>query len=187
MSETDVSTRAADEDALAEVDCEGATERGDPEVEEQKGSVPTAISEDEVKEIEESVDESDDEAVGRRHGPNRFLQPGGGFGGSQAPIERAIAIARRNGLTVTSLKRSSGNPGSDHHTSQPQSYAADLSNGSSPTPEMDRTARQLAAALGRPGWTGGEILNVSGNGLRVQLIWRTSGHFNHVHIGCRRQ
>ena len=50
--------------------------------------------------------------------PGRFTRPGGGFGGSEAPIRRAIRIAQRNGLVVTSLKRNSGSTGSDHHVGQ---------------------------------------------------------------------
>lgn len=114
-----------------------------------------------------------------------FLRPGGGWGGSETPVLRAIAIARRNGLTITSRKRSWGSTRSDHHTSQRHSYAADMSDGSSPTPGMDQTARQIAAALGRPGWRAG-ILNVRASGMRAQLIWRWTGHFNHVHFGVRR-
>jgi hypothetical protein len=113
--------------------------------------------------------------------------PGGGWGGAQDPIDRATAIGRRNGLTVTSWKRSTGSSGSDHHVSQRRSDAVDLSNGSSPTPQMDRTARQIAALLDVPDWRGG-VLNRSINGYRVQLIYRTNvggNHFNHVHVGVR--
>jgi hypothetical protein len=129
-------------------------------------------------------DEADEGAeVGRR----RFSTPGGGFGGSQAPILRAVKIARRNELIVTSLKRSSGSTGSDHHTSQVRSFAADLSNGSAPTPQMDRVARRLGKLLGNPNFTGG-VMNAQIGGLRFQLLYRTNvggNHFNHVHIGCR--
>jgi hypothetical protein len=52
---------------------------------------------------------------------------------------------------------------------------------------MDRTAAQIAAALGTPGWRGG-VLNARCNGYRVQLLYRTNiggNHFNHVHVGVR--
>lgn len=112
---------------------------------------------------------------------------GGGWGGAQAPVNRAQAIGVRNGLRVTSRKRSSGSSGSDHHVTQRRSDAVDLSNGSSPTPQMDRTASRIAALLGVPGWRGG-VLNRRMNGYRVQLIYRTNvggNHFNHVHVGVR--
>jgi murein L,D-transpeptidase YcbB/YkuD len=116
-----------------------------------------------------------------------LLTPGGGFGGAEAPVRRAIQIGLSHGLTVTSTKRSSGSSGSDHHVSQAHSFAADLSNGSSPTPQMDATARAIAAALGHPEFRSG-VLNVSRGSLRAQLLWRTDvggNHFNHVHIGVR--
>jgi hypothetical protein len=112
---------------------------------------------------------------------------GGGWGGAQHPVDRAQAIGRRNGLQVTSRKRSTGSSGSDHHTSQVHSDAVDLSNGTRPTPEMDRTARQIAALLGRANWQGG-VLNWRGNGYRVQLLYKTNvggNHYNHVHVGVR--
>jgi hypothetical protein len=119
--------------------------------------------------------------------PIEFLRPGGGFGGAEAPVRRAIEIGVRNGLTVTSTKRTGGSPGSDHHVSQTRSFACDLSNGSGPTPEMDATAKAIAAALGHPDFSAG-VLNVTSGGVRAQLIWRTDAggnHFNHVHFGVR--
>jgi hypothetical protein len=119
--------------------------------------------------------------------PTHFLRPGGGFGGAEAPVRRAIEIGVRNGLTVTSTKRTSGNAGSDHHVSQTRSFACDLSNGSTPTPQMDATAKAIASALGHPEFSAG-VLNVASGTVRAQLIWRTDvggNHFNHVHFGVR--
>lgn len=118
--------------------------------------------------------------------PCSFLAPGGDWGGSRAPIERAIAIGARNGLRVTSRKRSWGSRGSDHHIAQRSSYAADMSNGSSPTPQMDRTAKQIAAALGRDFDGGYLTVSCSRHGVRLQLIWRAPDHYDHVHVGARR-
>ena len=119
--------------------------------------------------------------------PTNFLRPGGGFGGAEAPVQRAIEIGRANGLTVTSTKRTSGSSGSDHHVSQTRSFACDLSNASSPTPQMDATAKAIATALGHPEFHAG-VLNVRRGPVRAQLIWRTDvggNHFNHVHFGVR--
>ena len=116
--------------------------------------------------------------------PTNFLRPGGGFGGAEAPVRRAIDIAVANGLTVTSTKRTTGSTGSDHHVSQTHSFASDLSNGSSPTPQMDATARAIATALGHPEFQSG-ILNVTHGAVRAQLIWRTADHLDHVHYGVR--
>ena len=119
-----------------------------------------------------------------------FLAPGGGWGGSEVPARRAIPIATSNGLTVTSLKRSTGSRGSDHHVSQRSSFAVDVSNGTSPTPGMLRTARQIAAAMGY-GWPSNGYIQTprTSRGYRAQLIYNSSvvpNHHNHVHFGVRR-
>jgi hypothetical protein len=119
-----------------------------------------------------------------------FLAPGGGWGGSEVPARRAIPIAASNGLTVTSLKRSSGSPGSDHHVSQQSAFAVDVSNGTSPTPGMLRTATQIAAAMGYSWPPNGYIQTPrTGLGYRAQLIYNSSvvpNHHNHVHFGVKR-
>lgn len=149
-----------------------------------------AVAEEEGVEPEDADDFSsiDDENLLEGLSPGQLLTPGGGFAGSEAPVRRAIKIARANGLTVTSTKRNTLSTGSDHHVSQTRAFAADLSNGSSPTPQMDRTAREIAAALGHPDFRAG-VLNVQRGSARAQLLWRThvgGNHFNHVHFGVRR-
>ena len=78
---------------------------------------------------------------------------------------------------------------SDHQGPPEWAWAADISNGSSPTPEMDRLARRIAKWLGVP-WNGSGLVNhYLPNGYRVQLIYRTNlggNHYNHVHVGIRR-
>jgi hypothetical protein len=132
-----------------------------------------------------SADEEAVQAALAALGCRDFAQRGGGWGGSSRTVEKCIAIGRRNGLQVTSRKRNSGNTASDHHVSQRASDAADISNGRSPAPEMDRTAQQIAAALGHRGWRSGYLVERC-NGLRIQLIWRAPDHYNHVHVGVRR-
>lgn len=152
----------------------------------------TTLSPDEEAELDRTLvdpDEDDAEAPPTRHTPRGLGQPGGGFGGSEMPIKRAMRIGTRNGLVITSLKRPPGrvDPDSDHHRDQRTAFAADMSNGSSPTPEMDRTARQIARLLGHPEFRAGN-LRVTLHGYRVQLLWRTDiggNHFNHVHVGVR--
>ena len=120
-----------------------------------------------------------------------FLAPGGGWGGSETPARRAVPIGSRNGLRVTDYKRSWGSTGSDHHVSQRQSFAVDLSNGTSPTAQMLRTARQIAAALGYS-WPANGYLQTprTARGYRAQLIYNSSvvpNHHNHVHFGVRKE
>lgn len=119
-----------------------------------------------------------------------FLAPGGGWGGSETPVRRGIAIGARKSLVVTSMKRASGSTGSDHHVSQRNAFAADMSNGSRPTPQMLRTAQQIAAAMGYRWPTNGYINTATtSRGYRAQVIYNSSvvpGHHNHVHFGVKK-
>ncbi len=77
---------------------------------------------------------------------------------------------------------------SDHQGPPTVAWAADISNGSSPTPEMDRLARALATRFKIP-WDGAGLRNATHGGYRYQLIYRTmegGNHYNHVHFGVRR-
>jgi putative peptidoglycan binding protein len=177
-------------DSEHEIIAEDLSEDEAVQIAEVEGDDCEAVSEEEGVEADDaddfsSIDDEDDTLEGLS--PRQFLAPGGDWGGSEAPVRRAIKIARANGLTVTSTKRSTLSTGSDHHVSQTRAFAADLSNGSSPTPQMDRTAHQIAAALGRPSFRAGVLAVVSGP-VRAQLLWRThvgGNHFNHVHFGVR--
>jgi hypothetical protein len=168
-----------------EATCGDVAAEGDPEVAAQEEQAETELAGEELAEADAVGDEEPSMEAAPPMNANQFLRPGGGFAGSRAPIEQAIRVARRNGLTVTSHKRTNAKPGSDHNVNQKRSYAADLSNAGSPTLEMDRTARQIAAVLGHPEFRAG-FLNVTRGGVRLQLIWRAEGHFNHVHVGARR-
>ncbi len=154
----DLSAEEAVDQAGIEGDaCEHVSEEGRVPSEEAEDF--SSLGEEEIRALDELV-RADDErrsvgAEARGLTPGQFLRPGGGWGGSEASVRRAIRIATDNGLTVTSTKRSILSSGSDHHVSQKMAFAADLSNGSSPTPQMDKTARDIARALGHPGWRGG--------------------------------
>lgn len=119
-----------------------------------------------------------------------FLAPRGGWGGSETPVRRGIRVGTANGLVVTSLKRSSGSSGSDHHVSQRLAFAADMSNGTRPTPQMLRTAQQIAAAMGYRWPANGYIQTATtSRGYRAQLIYNSSvvpNHRNHVHFGVKK-
>jgi hypothetical protein len=76
---------------------------------------------------------------------------------------------------------------SDHQGPGNVAWAADISNGGSPTPEMDKLARSLAQRFGIP-WSGAGLVNATHGGYRYQLIYRTmegGNHFNHVHFGVK--
>lgn len=134
--------------------------------------------------------------------------PGGAIDGSPKqiidtvvlPLSRAVGVPRsvaendaaneRHGPTTSGGR-------SDHQGPPDEAWAADMSNGTSPTPEMDRLATALAERFGlRPldlrttGVAGSrqESSRTSG-GYRIQLIYRSrlgGNHDNHVHLGVRR-
>jgi len=83
----------------------------------------------------------------------------------------------RHGPTSTGLR-------SDHQGPPEVAWAADLSNGSSPTPQMDELARRLAHRLDIP-WSGSGCVNATHGGYRFQMLYRTADHYNHVHIGIK--
>jgi hypothetical protein len=197
-AETITTEQVSEEEATREAELEGATceeaSEGAEPIPESESQDFSALEDDdlaaldEAAEVDPGAEPEGPEAPERRLGPARFTRPGGGWGGSEAPIRRAIRIAHRNGLVVTSLKRNWGSTGSDHHVGQSRSFAADLSNGSSPTPQMNRTCAQIARALGHPAFRAG-ILNVVRGSVRIQMLYKTNiggNHFNHVHVGARR-
>lgn len=86
---------------------------------------------------------------------------------------------------------------SDHYRGNRDSYAWDMSDGSQPTPGMDKTAMRIAKALGAGGqWRKqgrAGVLNVTkkieGRTYRFQMLYRTNtggNHYNHVHLGVDR-
>lgn len=107
-----------------------------------------------------------------------------------------LPIAQECGINRTVAMNDAGNAAhgttntgnrSDHQGPPNVAWAADMSNGSNPTPEMDKLARSLAQRFGIP-WTGSGLVNATHGGYRYQLIYRTTqggNHFNHVHFGVK--
>jgi peptidoglycan hydrolase-like protein with peptidoglycan-binding domain len=107
-----------------------------------------------------------------------------------------LPIAQECGINRTVAMNDAGNAAhgttntgnrSDHQGPPNVAWAADISNGSNPTPEMDKLARSLAQRFGIP-WTGSGLVNATHGGYRYQLIYRTTqggNHFNHVHFGVK--
>lgn len=125
-------------------------------------------------------------------------EPHGGYAGTKGAVKSFVHEGRDLGLVVTSAKRHNTNPysgtGSDHDYSNTDAYAADMSNGSRPTPEMDEYALRVARRLGFKDYKKGTPImrSTTLNGIRYQLIYRGSGeafggnHMNHVHLGAKR-
>ncbi len=107
-----------------------------------------------------------------------------------------LPIAWQCGINRTVAMNDAGNAAhgttntgnrSDHQGPPNVAWAADISNGGSPTPEMDKLARSLAQRFGIP-WSGSGLVNATIGGYRYQLIYRTmqgGNHFNHVHFGVK--
>ena len=133
---------------------------------------------------------------GHDHGDPVDLSPGGGYAGTEGIAKQLMRSAiQGTNVKVTSEKRDtrstkSGNM-SDHYVGNKQAYAFDLSDGSQPTPGMDRAASRIVAALGGPrdwGKRGGNFVKTV-NGYRYQVIYRSQvggNHDNHVHLGVRK-
>lgn len=102
-----------------------------------------------------------------------------------------LPIARQAGVPRTVAENDAANAVhgptssgglSDHQGPPDQRWAADMSNGTSPTPEMDALAAALAAKFGIP-WTGMGLVAVTRGQYRFQLIYKAPEHWNHVHLG----
>lgn len=146
--------------------------------------------------ISESVDREDDDSAS---------EAGGEIAGSPKDVidNVVLPIARECGVKKTVSENDAANARhgptvsgsrSDHQGPPEEAWAADMSNGSSPTPEMDKLARALAKKFNVP-WTGSGAVSHNlefkqlGNKYRVQLIYRSNvggNHYNHVHFGIRR-
>jgi hypothetical protein len=143
-----------------------------------------------------SLDESDLDGFDGGFGDISAAEGDGGDIQGDSPKEIAdgyLKIARRNGLRVVSAlrpgSRVNGGGTSDHAGPPNVRFAYDVSNGSRPTPEMDRTAREFARAMGVR-WDGSGVVSTVGRGFRVQMLYRTNvggNHFNHIHIGVSRR
>lgn len=101
--------------------------------------------------------------------------------GNTVAANDAANAGRRGGRTTSGGQSDHGGPPNER-------WAVDTSNGSSPTPEMDQLARDLAKAFGLK-WNGSGMANETKGGMRIQMIYRSmigGNHFNHVHFGVRK-
>jgi len=83
---------------------------------------------------------------------------------------------RHDERTPAENTRVGGSATSDHLTTNPGSYAADL-------PADDEMAQEIASSLGMKGHTGYQT--VTRDGIRYQMIWRAPDHYDHVHFGAK--
>lgn len=95
-------------------------------------------------------------------------------------VADVVAANARHGKTVYGTR-------SDHEGPPDEAWAVDMSNGYSPTPEMDTLAADIAQKFGIP-WDGAGLSSKIKDGYRYQLIYRThegGNHYNHVHFGIK--
>lgn len=133
---------------------------------------------------------------GTRGRPGGSTPTAAGGDTPQAVIENVvIPMARRREINVTpeSVRDANGRHSpltltgsqSDHSGPGTERWAADMSNGNKPTPQMDALANDIAEYFGI-GWTGSGAKTVNWHRYQVQLIYRSlvgGNHFNHVHLG----
>ena len=133
----------------------------------------------------------------KQHARAKRLVGGPIEGSPKHIIDRIVLpIAQQCGIQKTPAMNDASNAAhgptntggrSDHQGPPTVAWAADMSNGGSPTPEMDKLARTLAKRFDIP-WGGSGLVNASHGGYRYQLIYRTNqggNHYNHVHFGVR--
>ncbi len=114
-------------------------------------------------------------------------------------MPRALAIARMAkddfGASITSQKRkeehTAGGNTSQHWVGSIKSYAVDLnvidvSPGSPKDSEGDLLWDAIVDYLGEPGLLSGQWQNIIFEGYRYNLGWRVRGHYNHIHVGVKR-
>lgn len=120
-----------------------------------------------------------------------FTTGKGTWGGGAALATPAVKIAQSMGVPVTSRKRNRPDLGagraSDHDVHNTNAYAVDLATSGS---TGDRLARAIARRYGIPlsniGTYNRHTITVNGKRYSLQLLWRVSGHYDHVHLGIRR-
>ena len=122
--------------------------------------------------------------------PDQWFRPGGRNQGTEALAKYLAAVALHENKPLylsDTWGRKNGNGLSDHHVSRTDSWAVDVAvlGIQSPTPATELAAKRMAAALGVPNWTGGDLTKTI-NGYRFQVLWKVAGHFNHVHVGVRK-
>jgi hypothetical protein len=122
--------------------------------------------------------------------PDQWFEPSGRNQGTEgiAMFLAAVALRDNSPLYISeTIGRTTGGANSDHHVSRTDSWAVDVAvrGIQQPTAQTHLAASRIATALGVPDWPGGDLTKTIGN-YRIQVLWLTAGHFNHVHVGVRR-
>jgi peptidoglycan hydrolase-like protein with peptidoglycan-binding domain len=127
-------------------------------------------------------------------GTSRTVRAGKGWGGSEGVADTAKAVARQQGVGISSEKRNladtrrvGSSTHSDHFTGNKNAFATDFPVRGA---RGDKLARDIAKAYGIPaskiGTFGSTTIKVGDKKYSVQLLWKVKGHFDHVHVGIHR-
>jgi putative chitinase len=118
----------------------------------------------------------------------------GGVGGDwDGSMQRALAFAKianefMGKNVISSQKRSrvktASGEVSDHYSGQDSTYAIDLSCSGK---EGDDLLAHLMEWFGEPQYKGGEWANFTKDGYRYQIGWKVKDHFDHIHIGVKKE
>ena len=120
------------------------------------------------------------------------LQARGSYEGTAGLAQPARRIGKRNGLSVTSAKRSTERTAtggvSDHFVGKKNAYAYDLGDGQGENAAKLRAARQIARRYGvrfrKDSYNSGGTVKVNGRRFRVQILYGAGvDHADHVHVG----
>ena len=119
-----------------------------------------------------------------------WFRPSGRNQGTEGLVAALATLALKDNAPLyvsETWGRSTGGANSDHHLSRTDSWALDVAvrGIQQPTLWTETAAQRIAAALGVPNWTGGDLTKTI-DGYRFQVLWRVAGHFNHVHVGVRK-
>lgn len=121
-------------------------------------------------------------------------KPGKGWGGSEGMADAAKKIAKQMGIPVTSQKRNAqqtananSTKNSDHYTGNKNAFAVDFGVSGK---KGDKLAKAIAKKYGIParniGTFNKHTVEIDGKKYALQLLWKVSGHYDHVHLGIRR-
>jgi hypothetical protein len=133
-------------------------------------------------------------------GPDSGLAMVGGTGGNwNGSMPRALAIAKmiqkEFNVSPYSQKRyrkeTVKGKTSEHYYKNFGAYAVDLPTGkvkpkSSKDKKGDKMFNMIVELLGKPNTKSGKWQNINYGGYRYQIGWRVSDHYNHVHVGVKK-
>ena len=153
------------------------------------------------KNVNLNTDYSDDTMGFKTGGMDSGLAMVGGTGGNwNGSMPRALAIAKmiKDEFGVSppysqkrNKKMTANKNVSDHWVKKLNSYAIDLPTGdvipgSTKDKKGDKMFKSIVTYLGKPDMASGRWININIEGYRYQIGWRVSDHYDHIHVGVKK-